>query len=341
MYDMIVVVAKCACGYSVNATSASAFSVFTDLLETDFLHVYNLSGDIGWQRQEYNVTPQVARGTYGKKAELRNVVANPLNSSYDYAGSGALGGDPGLQLWVRGDSSDGMVGMGEIVAIRTDMLYGSFRVGMKMTAIPGTCGAFFWFRNDTQEIDMEFLSAQFNATSNPVSLVLQSPASEAAGYNAQGTPNFQLHPLPFSPDKEYHEYRFDWLADRVSFYADGQWLADMSASIPNSPGHLVLNHWSNGDKYWSAGPPQSDAVLTVSYVKAYFNSSTPARQLQYNAACPAGQNSLAQVCQVPDQSVAPNPAGRDGNTTAHTYFFTQHKDMTVNQTVYAAGTAAV
>ncbi|TKA50586.1 hypothetical protein B0A49_12091 [Cryomyces minteri] len=83
----------------------------------------------------------------------------------------------------------------------------------------------------------------------------------------------------------------------------------------------------------------TDAVLTVSYVKAYFNSSTPARQLQYNAACPAGQNSLAQVCQVPDQSVAPNPAGRDGNTTAHTYFFTQHKDMTVNQTVYAAGTA--
>ena len=37
-----------------------------------------------------------------------------------------------------------MIGMGEIVSERTDMLYGSFRVAMQLTGEAGTCGAFFF-----------------------------------------------------------------------------------------------------------------------------------------------------------------------------------------------------
>ena len=57
---------------------------------------------------------------------------------------------------------------------------------------------------------MEFLSDQFNAQSGyPVNLVLQSPASLEAGDNAANTSTFDPHPLPFNPDGEFHEYRFD------------------------------------------------------------------------------------------------------------------------------------
>lgn len=34
--------------------------------------------------------------------------------------------------------------MAEIVTNRSDIMYGSFRAGMKIAAVNGTCGAFFW-----------------------------------------------------------------------------------------------------------------------------------------------------------------------------------------------------
>ncbi len=55
---------------------------------------------------------------------------------------------------------------------------------------------------------MEFLSAEYNASSDPVNLVLQSPESEEDGFNAASTGTFQTHKLPFNPSGAFHEYRF-------------------------------------------------------------------------------------------------------------------------------------
>jgi hypothetical protein len=77
-------------------------------------------------------------------------VLNPLPSRKDWTGHGELGGAPGLQLWVRGQQDllgpvgDQMVRSGEIDSLRRDMRCGSFRVGMKMSEVAGTCAAFFW-----------------------------------------------------------------------------------------------------------------------------------------------------------------------------------------------------
>lgn len=131
--------ADCECGYTVNST------LYTDLLETDFLHLANITSDADWQPQDYTVTPKLARGPYGKNASVSNVVANPLKSQYDWAGDGVNGGDAGLQLFVRGGvPQDELIPIAEVATARTDMLYGSFRAGMKATGTPGTCGAFFW-----------------------------------------------------------------------------------------------------------------------------------------------------------------------------------------------------
>ncbi len=130
----------CPCGFAVNGSD----TVFTDMVETDFLHLTNITDAIDWQVQEYNVTRKNARGPFGKLAAPENVVANPLQDQYSWNGSSVLGGDPGMQMWVRGVPVEGMVGMGEIAALRDDMLYGTFRVGMKLTGVRGTCGAFFW-----------------------------------------------------------------------------------------------------------------------------------------------------------------------------------------------------
>lgn len=175
---------------------------------------------------------------------------------------------------------------------------------------------------------MEFLSAQFNATSHPVNLVLQSEASVAAGFNAGKTDAFQVHQLPFDPSDAFHEYRFDWFQDHVDFYADGVLLKTMSGDgVPSDPGHLTLSQWSNGDPTWSGGPPETDAVMTVNYVKGYFNSSDTQRQGDWRKRC-KNINAPNATCEVPEITAPPQ-----GNVSAKTFFFSQQHNMTVNQTI--------
>ena len=174
---------------------------------------------------------------------------------------------------------------------------------------------------------MEFLSSQYNETSSPVNLVLQSPESARAGFDAAGTGTFDLQQLPFSPDDGFHEYRFDWGPDSVSFYADGQLIRTMQTAIPTAAGHVTLSHWSNGNPLWSGGPPEEDAILTVEYFKGYFNSSDPKRQEDWARRCP-NATTVNATCAVPESTTAPS-----GNTSAKTYFFTQDPGFAPNQTV--------
>ncbi|MCJ1252184.1 hypothetical protein MMC30_009424 [Trapelia coarctata] len=316
-----VVEANCECGYSVSST------LYTELLETDFLHLPNITIDTDWAPQNYTVKPEAARGPYGKNASIRNVVSNPLQNKNAWTGDGLSGRDAGLQLWVRGGvPQNGLIPMAELASARADILYGSFRVAMKLTSIPGTCAAFFWYYNDTQEIDMEFLSQEFNGASNPVNLVLQSPASAEAGFNAANTSTFAVYPLPFAPEAEFHEYRFDWSPTEVSFFADGKLLRTMTDAVPSSPGHITLSHWSNGNTGWSAGPPATDAAVTVEYFKGYFNSSSPERQRDWALRC-TDISAPNATCAVPEMTVPP-----DSNSS--TYFFINQANSTVNQTVY-------
>lgn len=162
---------------------------------------------------------------------------------------------------------------------------------------------------------MEFLSREFDPAKGiyPVNLVIQSKQSQLAGSDASETNTFKTVNLEFDPTVAFHEYRFDFLANRVIFYADSKPLADMNGTaIPSDPGHLVLQHWSNGNPQWSGGPPKEDAVITVSYVQAYFNTSSEAQRL---AECNGG---LQRRCTVPNTNATEASTGSpnlgDGQT---------------------------
>ena len=181
--------------------------------------------------------------------------------------------------------------------------------------------------SDQQELDVEFLSHDYlpaPATAAPVYFV-NHHAPDAAG----SANTFNVILLPFRPDQGYHEYRFDWTPDKISFYADGQWLLDWTTFSPSTPGPLHLKHWSTGANAWSRGPPPQDAIQTMSYVKAYFNTTAPDRVAAYNSRCkdPAAPNA---ICQIPDQNVAPDPAGPHGES----FFFSYQHNMTEGQIIY-------
>lgn len=116
-----------------------------------------------------------------------------------------------------------------------------------------------------------------------------------------------FHTVNFRPDQAYHEYRFDWTPEKVTYYADSQFLWESTVGVPFHQGGITLNHWSNGDPGWSKGPPAKDAVMQFSYIKAYFNSSDPARQNDYKMRC-HDPNDPATICTVPDQTSPPDPS---------------------------------
>lgn len=132
--------AECQCGYTVGS------DLYTDLIETDFQHVKDIATNTDWAPQNYTVDPALARGPYGKNTSTLNVVPNPLKKTKDGLPSeSVLGGDAGIQLIVRGGvPANAMIPVAEMSTERTDLWYGSFRAGMKLTGNKGTCGAFFW-----------------------------------------------------------------------------------------------------------------------------------------------------------------------------------------------------
>jgi beta-glucanase (GH16 family) len=174
---------------------------------------------------------------------------------------------------------------------------------------------------------MEFLSKDFHTSNNsyPVNLVLQSREAAQAGYNALSTGNFIKAYLPSNPTTDFHEYRFDFIPNKVLFYVDGQFLGQMNGSaVPTTAGHLVLQHWSNGNPLWSGGPPTTDAVLSVNYVKAYFNSSTVERNTDWARRC-KDVSAPNAVCEIPELTAS--------NSTPGQFFFSDQNNMTNNQTV--------
>lgn len=182
------------------------------------------------------------------------------------------------------------------------------------------------YYNNSQETDVEILSSQvFLNGTHLANLVQQTQASAARGYSIPGEDYF-VASLPNDPTIGFHEYRFDVVPGRIDFYQDQILLGSMVAPAPSAGRHLILSHWSNGNSLWSGGPPVQDALMTIGYVKAYFNSSDPARQAAASSRCKS-PNTVGAYCPIPDDSLSPN--------SLYSNFFYTQPNTTNGQIVYA------
>lgn len=131
------VLADCECGYSTTVSSNSSEDtpeeyVFTDLVETNFANISDVSKNTDWVRQAFNTTAESARGTYGEMFAVDNV-----ETQHEVNGNG-------LQITVRSDEVEGLLSGGEIDSSRLDVYYGTFRSSLRLTDVSGTVSAFFW-----------------------------------------------------------------------------------------------------------------------------------------------------------------------------------------------------
>lgn len=90
----------------------------------------------------------------------------------------------------------------------------------------------------------------------------------------------QAFPAGVDPSKGYHTYAIEWYpvtSDSnppkiTQFRFDGALLAKAPKIFSSrQSSHLVLNHWSNADPGFSAGPPIQDATMYVKKVVAYYD----------------------------------------------------------------------
>ncbi|CAO3615473.1 unnamed protein product [Cunninghamella echinulata] len=151
---------------------------------------------------------------------------------------------------------------------RSDMLYGSFRSSMKVSGINGTVAAMYFYHPNA-EIDIEILGSVYP----PQAYFAIHPGLVDEHNRASALTHTNYH-LPFDPSLAFHEYRFDWFADRMDFYIDHVKVNTLTTNVPTVPGRLMFSHWTDGNPNFSQGPPKTNANLEIKYVMALFNTSS-------------------------------------------------------------------
>jgi len=161
--------------------------------------------------------------------------------------------------------------------------YGYYEAYMQTSLAAGTVNSMFMFSSqpvssDGNEIDIEILS-QENDISHHTGLV------HFTVFLPQGRKVTATVPLPFAPWAGLHKYGFNWTPDGIVWYIDQQPASITTCAtsvvtpsaetlvsnpscfagaqnVPQFPGLLIVNHWTNGQS-WSGPAPSADAAMTV------------------------------------------------------------------------------
>ncbi|KNC96764.1 uncharacterized protein SPPG_07971 [Spizellomyces punctatus DAOM BR117] len=230
---------------------------------------------------EYNEHPDVYLNDYvhGKAFGNYSYHLDPKNVARDENGD--------LLLWTR-PPVGGVVPSSQLSTRRSDFLLGTYRSLISFPRLPGSCAGFFYYYNDSQEIDIEYLGQKSDM------LYVSSKTIPLPDYKASTWENVPVS--KGSLEDKFINYRFDWLPDRVDFYMDDKRVSTLPAS-PSMPGKVMLMHWSSGDENWS-GTPHADIVSKFRNVAAFFNSTSPTIKRNYDTLCQAHRQESTALCKV-------------------------------------------
>lgn len=179
---------------------------------------------------------------------------------------------PGAQT--PASAPDQAISSGEVYTAVSDILYASVRTYAIFSTVPGTCQSSFFYKNDTQETDMEFLSDPNSAgnADGTADVHFVNQATNGGAVTIADTP------APADVGTTVHEYRHDWTADFTAFYIDGVQQQEFTTNVPSQAGPWYWNNWANGNDGWSAGPPAQDNVFMIQKIVMYYNTTTTATQ---------------------------------------------------------------
>ncbi len=143
---------------------------------------------------------------------------------------------------------------GAEIRSRKTLSYGSYEVNMKLPNLPASITGFFLYQPPDlyHEIDIEI----YNRPDGKIMFTLYS----------QGRKSKEVQMiLPFDPTADFHCYRFDFLAEELSFYVDDILLQKWTEGFSTRPMKLMLNSWFPD---WLDGKKASeDKYLEVNWIR--------------------------------------------------------------------------
>ncbi|KXT01906.1 hypothetical protein AC579_1612 [Pseudocercospora musae] len=264
-------------------------SIFTNLLVVNFTSATNQQLEGLFILASYDVSqPDVPY--------IRNYSADQLHYS-----------SAGLDLTVSPSPDGENVPCAQIITKETSFFYGSYRTRVLVGDEPGTVAAFYSYKNDSSEIDIEYLSAW----TQPTLLYTVKPQI----YSPTGNPDnstYQQGQWTGPVDKfreDFHEWSWTWLPDIVHFGIDSNYSRNITTNVPQAPGRIALNHWSNGDPNYSLGPPTQNTTFTVSFLQAIYNdTSMPTLACQRSSsACLIADGTITSTTTTPTPTPSPSP----------------------------------
>jgi beta-glucanase (GH16 family) len=178
--------------------------------------------------------------------------------------------DTGLNLSVL-PAVSGEVPCAQIFTRAATFSYGSYHALFRASDIPGTVTAFFNYKNDSSEIDIEYLSGW----TDPTLLYTVKPQI----YLDNGNPDNSTYQREVwngtaaSFHQDFHDWSFVWLPEIVHFGLDANYSRSLTTNVPQAPGRLALSHWSDGNPKYSLGPPSQNSVVTVSSIWTVYNDT--------------------------------------------------------------------
>lgn len=177
---------------------------------------------------------------------------------------------PGAQT--PASAPDQAISSGEVFTEVSDILYASVRTHAIFSSEPGTCQSSFFYKSDTQETDIEFLSDPASQSNTNGTADLHYTNQPTNG----GDSTWSHQTAPKDIGTAVHEYRIDWTADFTAFYVDGVQKQKYTTNVPSQPGTWLWNNWANGDEGWSVGPPKKDSVLKIQKIEMFYNTTSTA-----------------------------------------------------------------
>ncbi|KAK6352872.1 hypothetical protein TWF696_004873 [Orbilia brochopaga] len=277
--------ASCNCGYYI-PESGLTFTHYVNL-RPEALSANDLARSL--QKQGWTISNRL------QKSSPKYINYTTSNIQLSMASQGLKKGYKALQLYVSGGPSNRKnIPGAELGTIIKTIRHGSFRFNVKTSTIPGACHGMFFYKDDNHEIDVEILTSHIHdATSS------QDPGPPKAGLQLtvqpltadQPSKYYKVVPFDkmFDPTSGFHEYRFDWTKSGVRYYVNGKTYSS-AAYIPQTAGQILVNNWSNGDPYWSAGPPGKDAILSIGSIDLYFNVTDPTLIRAWDTGCKKSKN---------------------------------------------------
>jgi endo-1,3-1,4-beta-glycanase ExoK len=110
--------------------------------------------------------------------------------------------------------------------------YGSYSARMKLPNAPSSITGFFLYKAPDleSEVDIEV----FNDSTRRVMFTTYSGGRQT---------HTETMRLPFDPTTGFHEYRFGYSENAVTFYVDGIKMRTWDTGIPQTSMHLMVNSW--------------------------------------------------------------------------------------------------